>query len=77
MDNRAKLEETLPLVIKQSTELLNLRKIEETLAKKKKYQDAHHIQTRADKLHAKETEQHLINREKKILQSEATLMQKQ
>ena len=35
------------------------------------------MQTRADKLFAKETDQHMINREKKILASETKLMQKQ
>jgi len=36
-ENRMQLEETLPTVLKQSTELLNLRKIQQNLAKQKNY----------------------------------------
>lgn len=36
-DNRQMLEETLPLVFKQSAELLNQRKIQANLAKQKDY----------------------------------------
>ena len=36
-ENRQMLEETLPLVFKQSAELLNQRKIQANLAKQKDY----------------------------------------
>jgi len=40
-DNRSNLEQTLPLTFKFSTELLNLRKIQQNLARQKDYQEAH------------------------------------
>ena len=40
-ENRATLEETLPMTFKFSTELLNLRTMQTHLAKQKNYQEAH------------------------------------
>ena len=42
-ENRAQLEENLPLTFKHSAELLNLRSIQKSLAKQKNYQDAHQV----------------------------------
>jgi hypothetical protein len=39
--NRATLEAKLPALYKQSAELLNLRKIQDQMAKQKNYQQAH------------------------------------
>lgn len=41
--NRQNLESTLPAKYKQSTELLNLRKIQDQMAKQKSYQQAHQV----------------------------------
>jgi len=41
--NRQNLESTLPAKYKQSTELLNLRKIQDQMAKQKSYQSAHAV----------------------------------
>ena len=64
-------------MFKSSAELLNLRKIEANLARQKNYQPAHEIQVRANELEAKEREQYMVDVHKKILASEANLMQKQ
>ena len=62
---------------KYSSELLNLRSIQKSLAKQKNYQDAHQVQLRANEMEDKEKAQHLENRHKKILAAEAKLMAKQ
>lgn len=74
--NRQHLEATLPAKYKQSTELLNLRKIQDQNARQKKYSDAHEVQVRAQTLEEKEREQYMIDVHKKILASEANLMAK-
>lgn len=76
-ENRQNLEENLPMVFKNSAELLNLRSIQKSLAKQKNYQDAHQVQLRANEMEEVEKGQHLENRHKKILATEAKLMQKQ
>ena len=75
--NRQHLESTLPAKYKQSTELLNLRRIQQENAKQKKYQDAHQVQVRAQELEEKEREQYMIDVHKKILASEANMMARQ
>ena len=60
------LEETLPLTFKFSAELLNLRKIQANLGKRKNYQEAHEVQARANKMEEKERMQYLEIRNKKI-----------
>jgi hypothetical protein len=62
---------------KCSAELLNLRKIQEQMARQKNYQQAHQVQVRAQELEEKEREQYMVDVHKKILASEANLMQKQ
>jgi len=75
--NRANLEQKLSTSFKQSAELLNLRKIQKDLAKQKNYEDAHQVQQRAQFLEEKEREQFSVACSKKILASEAQLMQRQ
>jgi len=75
--NRQHLESTLPAKYKQSTELLNLRRIQQEDARQKKYQDAHQVQVRAQELEEKEREQYMIDVHKKILASEANMMARQ
>ena len=67
----------MPLVFKQSAELLNLRKIQTNLAKQKDYQEAHQVQQKGNELEEKERQQFMDTRHKKILAAEAKLMQKQ
>ena len=45
-DNRRELEAKFSVVIKASAELLNMRKIQENLAKQKEYAEAHKVQAR-------------------------------
>lgn len=71
------MEQKLSTTFKNSTELLNLRKIQTNFAKQKDYKEAHEVQVRANDLEAKEREAWEVNCHKKILASEATLMQKQ
>ena len=52
-ENRKSLEEKLPLTFKFSAELLNLRKIQQNLAKQKSYQEAHEVQQKADAVQEK------------------------
>jgi len=42
-DNRAKLDQSLPTVPKNSAELLNSKKIQEQLARQKEYAEAHKV----------------------------------
>ena len=65
------------MTFKHSSELLNLRSIQKSLAKQKNYQDAHQVQLRANEMEEKEKADHLETRHKKILAAEAKLMQKQ
>jgi hypothetical protein len=47
------------------------------MARQKNYQQAHQVQVRAQELEEKEREQYMVDVHKKILASEANLMQKQ
>lgn len=49
-DNRAELEKKLPMTIKPSPELLNMRQIQANLAKQKEYSEAHKVQVRVQQL---------------------------
>ena len=75
--NRQNLEEKLPLTFKFSAELLNQQKIQESLAKQKKYQEAHQIQIRCQELEAIEREKYMKDRHKRIIAAEAKLIQRQ
>ena len=76
-DNRRDLEAKLSVVIKASPELLNMRKIQENLAKQKEYAEAHKVQARVQQLEREEEAKHLQTRQRKIAAAETKLMQKQ
>lgn len=70
------LDIATPLKPKDTPELLNLKKIQQSLAKKKDYIEAHKVQQRCMKLEKEETDKWLVIREKKILNQRAQLEQK-
>lgn len=76
-ENRQLLEQKLPLTFKQSAELLNLRTIQQQLARQKQYADAHQVQVKAQQMEEDEREKNLQMRHKKIVAAEAKLIQKQ
>ncbi|CDW71390.1 UNKNOWN [Stylonychia lemnae] len=76
-ENRQVLEQKLPLTFKQSAELLNLRQIEQNLARQKSYAEAHQVQVKAQQLEEDEREKAVQARHKKIVAAEAKLIQKQ
>ena len=49
-ENRQQLEVKIPMVFKASSELLNLKKILEQLARQKEYAEAQKIQTKIQQL---------------------------
>eukprot|EP00825_Cyclidium_porcatum_P039713 TRINITY_DN4882_c0_g1_i1.p1 TRINITY_DN4882_c0_g1~~TRINITY_DN4882_c0_g1_i1.p1 ORF type:complete len:319 (-),score=88.16 TRINITY_DN4882_c0_g1_i1:372-1328(-) len=60
------LEKSLPLKPKDSPELLNLKKIEESLAKQEDYIEAHKIQQRVLQIEKEEYEKWVFMRQQKI-----------
>lgn len=74
---RNSMEVRLPLKFKPSPELLNLRKIQLSLAKQKEYKEAHDVQVRAQKLEKIETDRYMEDRAIKIENLEHKLFQKQ
>ena len=75
--NRQELEQKLPMTFKQSAELLNLRTIEQQLARQKQYADAHQVQVKAQMMEQEESEKNMQMRHKKIVSVEAKLITKQ
>lgn len=69
--------ETEPRTPRWSKDLLNLRKIQETLAKMKKYAEAGKTKAQADKLEEKEHATWKANREQKISSLEEQFLHKQ
>jgi len=69
--------ETEPRNPRWSRDLLNLRKIQDTLAKMKKYQEAMKMKQQADQVEAKETESWRMKREAKIRALEDQFLHKQ
>ncbi len=69
-DKAKELEKTLPNIFKPSAELLNLRKIQFSLAKQKNYQEAHAVQVRCNKMEKKEMKGFEDDRERKKMQLE-------
>lgn len=53
-----------------------MQKIQENLAKQKKYQEAHQIQISCQELEAEEREKYMKERSKKIIAHESKLIQK-
>lgn len=76
-DLRDELENQISTVPKPSPELLNLRKIQESLAKQKDYAEAHKVQQRAIEIEAQEKLKFEAIREQKIASKEAQMAQKQ
>ena len=76
-ENRQILEEKLPQQPKPSSELLNMKKIQDQYARQKEYGEAHKIQTKVTKMDSEEMEKHLKWREKKFVSCEADLIKKQ
>ena len=74
---RNSLEQKLPIKFKPSPELLNLRKIQLSLAKQKEYKEAHQVQVRAQKLEKFEHDKYMEDRAIKIENLEQKLFQKQ
>lgn len=74
---RESLERQLPPKAKLSPELLNLRKIQESLAKQKDYAEAHRVQQRVFEQEKQEQGKYEAQREQKIAAKEAQLAQKQ
>lgn len=74
---RKELEEKVPIKFKPSPELLNLRKIQVSLAKQKEYKEAHQVQVRAQKLEQQEHDKYMEERSYKIENFENKLFQKQ
>ena len=73
-DKAKELEKTLPNIFKPSAELLNLRKIQFSLAKQKNYQEAHAVQVRCNKMEKKEMRGFDDTRERKKLQLEQEML---
>ncbi len=73
----AQLEQSIPEKAKASPTLLNLRQIQQNLARMKKYADAHETQQRALELEAKEQEVWSEKRANKIAAQESALILKQ
>jgi hypothetical protein len=69
--------ETAPRTPRWSRELLNQRKIQESLAKQKKYKEAGIVKIQADQIESKEHERWLRSREGKITALEEQFVQKQ
>lgn len=76
-DLRDELENQISNVPKPSPELLNLRKIQESLAKQKDYAEAHKVQQRALEIEKQEALKFEAIREQKIASKEAQMAQKQ
>ncbi|KRX04140.1 hypothetical protein PPERSA_08355 [Pseudocohnilembus persalinus] len=60
------LQKTISLRPKESSEILNLRKIEQNLAKQKSYQEAHQVQQKIKQLEKKEEANWILQRQQKI-----------
>lgn len=65
------------MTFKLSAELLNLKKIQQNLAKQSQYQDAHQVQQQANEMENAEREAYMQSRHRKILAAEAKLLTKQ
>lgn len=70
----ADMANELPKRPKFSKELLNMRKIQETLAKQKNYADAHKVKLKGDKLEAQELESINQSRAEKFAKREAAIL---
>ena len=71
------LEESIPLIPKHSPELLNLKRIQDTLVRTKEYKEAHFIQQQMIEVEEKLKDTWGVDRENKIVQNLAVLSKKQ
>ena len=74
---RKTLEDTIPLIPKHSSEILNLTRIKDTLVRNKEYKDAHGIQQKIFELEEEEKKTWGVERNAKIEQNMASLARKQ
>lgn len=74
---KTSLEESIPIIPKHSPELLNLKKIQDTLVRNKEYKQAHYIQQKMIELEEKLKQTWGFDRDTKIQQSMAALTKKQ
>lgn len=65
------------LSLRQSSRLLDLRRIEQTLAKQGEYAEAQKIKVQADSLEAAEQSRAMAEREQQIAKAEAALISRQ
>lgn len=63
---RQELEKTISLKYKESSELLNLKKMEEHMAKQKNYVEAHKVQCKINAMDKEESDNWVIMRANKI-----------
>jgi hypothetical protein len=71
------LEESIPVIPKHSPELLNLKRIQDTLVRNKEYKEAHFVQQQMIELEEKLKVTWGVDRENKIMQGLAVLTKKQ
>lgn len=57
-ENRAVLEQKVPMVFKASSEMLNLKKIQDQLVRQKEYGEAHKVQAKIFELEKEEQEKY-------------------
>jgi hypothetical protein len=74
---RKTLEETIPLIPKHSSEILNLKRIQDTLVRNKEYKEAHAIQQKIIELEEEQKKTWGEERNAKIEQNMAALARKQ
>jgi len=74
---KKKLEDTIPVIPKHSTQYLNLKRIQATLVKNKEYKEAHDIQVQMNELEEKERENWGSGRDSKIKQQLNLLVKRQ
>lgn len=74
---RKELEESLPVIPKHSPELLNLKRIQDTLVRNKEYKEAHFVQQQMIELEEKLKQSWGLDRDAKIQQNMTALAKKQ
>ena len=73
-ENRALLDQRIPVAYKASSELLNLKKIQDQLARQREYAEAHKVQQKIVELEREEQEKYVQVRNKKIVAQETALI---
>ena len=76
-DNRNELDQRVPVNFKHSSELLNLKKIQDQLVRQQEYAEAHKVQAKIIELEKEEQIKYGQVREKKIVAAETLIIQKQ